>query len=238
MTLETRKLVVRPQGLRRGPLPWAAVGLAIAVLLWVAFEFGRTQGGYSVAAAFAERRQLQGQVEALTARARELEAQFATAEIARRVDREAYAQVEKSLADLQQQLGEQSQELAFYRGIVSPADGTVGLRVQRLLVQPTAEPGRYRLRIVLIQAARQDAIVTGNVEITLDGQRGGGAVSLDLAALGRDRPLPYSFRYFQEVEAEVQVPAGFAPARVQIEVRPRGADAPVRASFPWQVETA
>lgn len=238
MTLETRKLVVRRQGLRRGPLLWAAVGLAVAVLLWVAFEFGRTQGGYSVTQSFAERRQLTGEIEALTGRVRELEAQLATTEIAKRVDREAYAQVDKSLADLQQQLGEQSQELAFYRGIVSPADGTVGLRVQRVLVQPTAEPGRYRLRIVLIQAARQDAIVTGNVEITLDGQRGGRAVSLDLAALGRDKPLPYSFRYFQEVEAEVQVPGDFAPARVQIEVRPRGADAPVRASFPWQVETA
>jgi hypothetical protein len=238
VTLETRKLVVRPQGLRRGPLLWAAVGLAAAVLLWVAFEAGRIRGGYSVTDAFAERRQLQAEVEKLDTRARELEAQLATAEIARRVDRESYAQVEKSLADLQQQLGEQSQELAFYRGIVSPADGTVGLRVQRLLVQPTAETGRYRLRIVLIQAARQDAIVTGTVEITLDGQRGGRAVSLDLAALGRDRPLPYSFRYFQEVETEVQIPPDFAPARVQVEVRPRGADAPVRASYPWQVETA
>ena len=238
MPLETRKLVVRPQGLRRGPLLWAAVGLAVAVLLWVAFEFGRTQGGYSVTRAFAERRQLQEQVETLTERMRELEAQLATTEIAKRVDREAYAQVEKSLADLQQQLGEQSQELAFYRGIVSPADGTVGLRVQRLLVQPTAEPGRYRLRIVLIQAARQDAIVTGTVAITLDGQRGASAASLDLAALGRERPLPYSFRYFQEVATEVQVPADFAPARVQIEVRPRGAEAPVRASYAWQVETA
>ena len=238
MTLETRKLVVRPQGLRRGPLLWAAVGLAAAVLLWVAFEFGRPRGGYSVAGGYAERRQLTGEVETLTARVRELEAQLATVEIAKRVDREAYAQVEKSLADLQQQLGEQSQELAFYRGIVSPADGTVGLRVQRLLVQPTAEPGRYRLRIVLIQAARQDAIVTGTVAITLDGQRGGSAASLDLEALGRERPLPYSFRYFEEVETEVQVPADFAPARVQIEVRPRGAEAPVRASYAWQVETA
>jgi hypothetical protein len=238
VTLETRKLVVRPQGLRRGPLLWAAVGLAAAVLLWVAFEFGRTQGGYSVTTAFTERRQLQGELEKLTARARELESQLATAEIARRVDREAYAQVEQSLAGLQQQLGEQSQELAFYRGIVSPADGTVGLRVQRLLVQPTAEPGRYRLRIVLIQAARQDAIVTGTVEITLDGQRGGRAVSLNLEELGRGKPLPYSFRYFQEVETELQVPADFAPVRVQIEVRPRGADAPVRVSYAWKVETA
>lgn len=238
MTLETRKLVVRRQGLRRGPLLWGAAALAAVLLLWLAFEFGRTQGGYSAASAFTERRQQTGEVERLTQRLREVEAQLAAAEIVKRVDREAYAQVEKSLADLQQRVGEQSQELAFYRGIVSPADGTAGLRVQRVLVQPAAEPQRYRLRIVLIQAARQDAVVTGNVEITLDGLRAGQPTSLPLGELGRDRPLPYSFRYFEEVETEVQVPEDFVPARVQIEVRPRGADAPVRASYPWKVETA
>jgi RES domain-containing protein len=235
--LDTRKLVVRPQGLR-GPLPWAAAALGVLVLLWVAFEVGRARAGYSVTTAFAERRQLRAEVERLQARATELEAQLASAEIARRVDRESYAQVEKSLADLQSRLGEQSQELAFYRGIVSPGDGTVGLRVQRLLVQPAAEPQHFRLRVVLIQAARQDAIVTGTVDVKIDGQRAGRPLSLSLSELGLERPLSYSFRYFQEVEAEIEVPAGVTPARVQIEVRPRGADAPVRASYPWTVDTA
>jgi hypothetical protein len=236
--LDTRKLVVRPQGLNRGPLLWTAAALVALVLLWVAFEVGRSRAGYSVTTSFTERRQLRGEVERLQGRVTELEAQLASAEIARRVDRESYAQVEKSLADLQARLGEQSQELAFYRGIVSPGDGTVGLRVQRLLVQPAAEPQHYRLRIVLIQAARQDAVVTGTVDVKIDGQRAGRPSSLTLAQLGRDKPLTYSFRYFQEVEAELEVPADFTPARVQIEVRPRGADAPVRASYDWQVETA
>lgn len=236
MPLETRKLVVRPAGAFTGWLLWACVVLATVVVVWVAFELGRVAAGYSITSAVAERRQLKSDVERLGARVRELEGQLATAEIAKRVDRESYAQVEKSLADLESKLGEQSQELAFYRGIVSP--GTAGLRVQRLLVQPGGEPRHFRLRIVLIQAARQEATVAGSVEITLDGRRGAQATSLPLAQLGRDKPLPFSFRYFQEIEAEVVLPADFVPARVQIEVRPRGVEAPVRAAYPWKVETA
>jgi hypothetical protein len=236
--LETRKLVVRPQGLKAGPWLWAILALALALLLWIVFEVGRSQAGYSITRSFGERRALQSDVKRLSERVAELEGQLATTEIAKRVDKESYAQVEKSLADLQQQLGEQSQELAFYRGIVSPADGTAGLRVQRVLVQPGAEPQHFRLRLVLIQAARQDQTVQGTVAITLDGKRGGRDVSLPLEELGRDKPLPFSFRYFQEVEAEVVVPHDFVPSRVQVEVRPRGADAPVRASSPWKVETA
>lgn len=237
MPLETRKLVVRTEGFRSGPWLWVILAVTLALLLWIVFEVGRTQAGYSVTRSFVERRAMKADVDRLAARVAELEGQVATAEIAKRVDKEAYAQVEKSLADLQQRLGEQSQELAFYRGIVSPADGTAGLRVQRVLVQPGSEPLHFRLRLVLIQAARQEATVTGTVAITLDGKRGGRDVSLPLEELGRDKPLPFSFRYFQEVETEVEVPQDFAPSRVQVEVRPRGADSPVRASFPWAVET-
>lgn len=238
MPLETRKLVVRPQGLRSGPWLWVILGVALALLLWIVFEVGRSRAGYSIAQALVERRELHGQIDRANARVAELEGQLATSEIAKRVDRESYAQVEKSLAGLQQQLGEQSQELAFYRGIVSPADNTSGLRVQRMLVQPGSEPRQFRLRIVLIQAARQEATVSGTVAITLDGKRGDADVSLPLEQLGRDKPLAYSFRYFQEVDAEVEVPDDFTPARVQVEVRPRGADAPVRATFPWTVATS
>ena len=56
MPLETRKLVVRPQGLRSGPWLWVILGVALALLLWIVFEVGRSQAGYSVTRAFLERR--------------------------------------------------------------------------------------------------------------------------------------------------------------------------------------
>jgi hypothetical protein len=60
--------------------------------------------------------------------------------MARRLDRDAYGQVETTLGDLQSQLARQSDDLAFYRSIVSPADGIQGLRIQRFEVLPGAAP--------------------------------------------------------------------------------------------------
>ncbi|MCZ8129776.1 MAG: hypothetical protein O9284_00545 [Steroidobacteraceae bacterium] len=241
MPTDTRRLVIRPQGPRRTLALYAGFALAALLLLWGVFEAGRASAGFSVASWYAERSALVERAESLQAQVAELEARVAGAEIAKRVDREAYSQVEKSLADLQAQLGEQSQELAFYRGIVSPADGSAGLRVQRLLVVPGEKPSHFRLRIVLIQAARGDARIAGRVELLVEGARAGRPASLPLDAIAQDarsKSLEFSFRYFQEVEAEVVLPADFVPQRVQVEVRPRNADAPVRQTYPWNIATA
>lgn len=237
MPVDTRSLVIRPRSKRSGAL-YAALGVAALLLLWGTFEAGRATAGFSIARWYDERSELRTQMKELARRNGELEARLAEAEIAKRVDREAYTQVEKSLADLQSRLGEQSQELAFYRGIVSPADGLVGLRVQRLVVLPGGEPNRYRVRVVLIQAARNDATVAGTVVLGIDGVQAGQALSLPYAEVAvAEKPLAFSFRYFQEIEAELRLPDGFTPQRVQVEVRSRNATAPVRQSFAWQVET-
>ena len=158
--------------------------------------------------------------------------------MARRVDAESYAQVEKSLADLQARLGEQSQELTFYRGIVNPADNIAGLRIQQLKVLPGIAPRRFRVRIVLIQAARQDSVTSATADLSIDGLRGGRAVNLPLAEIGTSsRSLAFSFRYFQELETEIELPADFLPQRLQIEVRPARASSSIRQTYPWKIET-
>jgi hypothetical protein len=237
MPVDMRSLVIRPRVKRPGAL-YAGFGLAVVLLLWGTFEAGRAAAGFSVVRWFEQRRALAAELKALAQRNGEIEAQLAAAEIARRVDHEAYAEVEKSLADLQARLGEQSQELAFYRGIVSPAEGLEGLRVQRLLVLPGGEPHRYRVRVVLVQAARNDAKASGSVTLAVDGVQGGRALSLPFDEIRvADAPLPFAFRYFQEIETELRLPAEFTPQRVQVEVRSKSATAPVRQSFAWRVET-
>lgn len=237
MPVDTRSLVIRPRSRRSGAV-YAAFGVAAVLLLWGMFEAGRATAGFSIARWYADRAALRTQITDLARRNGELEARLAEAEIAKRVDREAYTQVEKSLADLQSRVGEQSQELAFYRGIVSPSDGLAGLRVQRLIVLPGGEPHVYRVRVVLIQAARNEATVAGTVELGIDGVQAGRTLSLPFAEVAvADKPLAFSFRYFQEIETELRLPVDFTPQRVQVEVRSRSATAPVRQSFAWQVET-
>jgi hypothetical protein len=232
--MDTQRLVVQ----RHRPLQiWLLRGVALIGVvgcLWAAFEAGRLRAGYSIAAAEEEHRL---RVE-LAGRLSETEARLAALEMAKRIDVEAYKEVEKSLADLQARLGEQTQELAFYRGIVNPNEAVAGMRVQRLQVLAGVGPHRFRLRIVLVQTARQDQLATGTADLAVQGLRGGHEVSLPLAKIGTaSRTLAFSFRYFQQVEAEIELPADFAPRKVQIEVQPAKAATAIKQSYPWKIET-
>jgi uncharacterized protein DUF6776 len=239
MPTEAQRLVVRRHTPGRGALLWATLLIGGAVCLLVAFEAGRARAGYSVVAALLDNHEKSTQIEKLSAELREAQARLAAIEMARRVDRESYNQVEKSLTDLEARLGEQSQELTFYRGIVNPSDNIAGLRIQQLKVMPGIEPHRFRLRIVLIQASRQESVTGATADLSVDGQQGGRAANLPLAEIGTSsRALAFSFRYFQELDTEIELPADFLPQRVQVEVRPSKGTATIRQTYPWKVETS
>ena len=110
----------------------AGIVLLIAVCGYLVFEFGRIQADYSIVDALQERRQLEVRIEDLQAEIKSLREQIVLLETHREIDREAYKEVEDSLMSLQANIQEQSDAIAFYRGIVSPADGNSGLRVQDL----------------------------------------------------------------------------------------------------------
>ena len=238
MPTESPRLVVTPHAPRGALLLWTGAVLGVALGIWGTFEAGRMLAGYSVLSAARERLAQSAEIRSLAARLRDTEARLATSEVARRVDHEAQVQVEKSLGELQARLGEATQELAFYRSVVSPSDGILGMRVQRLRVQPSLAPRRYRVRIVLVQASRQEAVTSASADFTVEGVREGHAVSLPLSEIGTSsRVLSFSFRYFQELETEIELPADFVPQTIEVEVRPAKGASPIRQAYPWTIET-
>jgi hypothetical protein len=236
MPTDSDQLVVTRYAPRRAALAIGLATLLVVVVGVAAFELGARRAGYSLLTGAAEHAAAAARERDLARRAEAAEAKLAQAELAARIDHESSAQVEKSLADLEARLAEQSQELTFYRSIVNPVDGIEGLRIERLRILPGSAPHRFRVRIVLIQAARQDAVTSASADLSVDGLRAGRAVNLPLAAIGTNpKPLNFSFRYFQEIETEIQLPADFQPQRVQVEVRPGRATAAIRQSYPWKV---
>jgi Family of unknown function (DUF6776) len=236
--MRTGQLVVRYQS------PWRRRGLAIVgvlggvLLLYVIYEWGRFAGGYSKFAEVQRRRELTAQIEALGQENEKLRGDIAKAELARNVDNKSYGVVEKNLEDLQAQVLKQREELTFYRGIVSPEDGIGGLRIQGFQVQSGGAPRHYRLLLVLQQSMREDAVVSGSVNIQIEGVRANRPEQLGLTQLGegaRADGLPFKFRYFQKFEHAVVLPEGFEPRAVNVEVRSTRL-VPVRESYPWQVQ--
>lgn len=234
--MQNSRLVVRSHRPLRSRIILAVLALLLCLGGWALFEFGRVQGGYNQLQAKARFAELEEQLDALEGENAALRAKVALLETSRQVDKEAYQQVDASLADLQAQIQAQREELVFYRGIVSPEDGRSGLQVQELEIIPGDAERAYRLSLVLIRAIKHDRRVDGVVNFVIEGEKNGTPLSLGLSELGAENlPLQFNFRYFQDFEREILLPEGFTPRKVQVEVTPRTRGvAAVSRTFDWE----
>jgi hypothetical protein len=215
------------------------LGLAIALaLVYAGFETGRMSAGYSIAAAMIERLDLKGRNRALEEEYRELQHRTATAEVAQRVDRQAQSDAQRMMSELQAETARQQQELQFYRALAVRQFGSGTLRVQELRIRAEPEERRYRVLITLVQAASRDTLASGAVTLTVKGLARGVAKELTLAEIepAKRRELPFSLRFFQQIEVPIELPLEFEPASLQIEYRVGGSTEPTRQAFAWRAE--
>lgn len=229
-----------PQPDRRSWVRWlelaAALGLAVLAATY-AYHRGRVTAGLDVAEVAIERRELAAKLSRLEEENAGLSSKVAELEMARRLDREAYGQVERTLGELQSQLSRQGDDLAFYRSIVSPEDGVQGLRIQRFEIQPGGGPREFSIRLTLIQAMRHESVASGLAQVVLHGMQGDRPARHTLGELlGRPRAqLPFSFRYFQTVEQAFTLPVGFEAYEAEVQVRSSKLRIPLQQSFAWKV---
>jgi len=215
-------------------------GILVALVIggYLMFELGRIQANYSIVDRLAERRALQAQIFDLEEHIIALDEEITLLETHRDIDREAYKDVEVNLTELQQKIQEQGDAIAFYRGIVSPADGGRGLRVQELKLKKAQDDHVFTVRLVLIQVMQHDRAVKGNVKFSLEGEQDGVATTYTLQQLvppDEDSSWPFSFRYFQDFDRTLVLPDGFTPERINIAVQSRTKSiASIEQSFLWQ----
>lgn len=215
----------------------AAVLLLVAV---VSYELGLNQAGYNRMRTVQVQGELRRANKKLQDDNKRLSERVAILDTAMAVDRETYRQVELELAELQNRILDQQEDLEFYRGIVDEGDGS-GLRIQAFSISEGLREDEFDLRVVLAQALRSSREVSGSVELTVEGTRDGEPIRLrlrDIALEGDQRRIAYSFRYFQDLKVPVRLPAGFSPDRVRVLVRPGGKSAKtVEEFFVWRVES-
>ena len=219
---------------------WLMRGALAALILlgaYLLFELGRIQAGYNTVEAARERSALESRIAGLEAEIVSLEEQITLLETHRDIDAQAYRSVESSLTELQSKIQEQRDAIAFYRGIVSPADGNSGLKVQDLKLTRGKAERSYTIRLVLVQAMQHDRKVSGEVVLHIDGELDGAERTYaysELVPADGEPDWPFSFRYFQDFDREVILPDGFTPDRVTVEVVSRTRSvASVEESFSW-----
>lgn len=231
------RLVIRTHAPVRRWLMLLTWILFTALGLYLVFELGRYKAGFDGIDAAKQRAVLEDQISALEKTQRDLRVQLAAANETQVAQSQERADIARSIGDLQAQVSAQQRDLEFYRGLVAqPGTKPASVQVQQLKIVPQSVAGQFLLRLTLTRAVRQEDSISGTLTITIDGDRGGTAASLDLADLaGIQRgSLPFSFRFYANMDQLVTLPADFKPQRVTVEVRPsRSGVAPYRQTYVW-----
>lgn len=217
------------------------IAALVLVCAYLIYEFGRIQANYNIVEAGRERQAFAARIDELGAEIASLKEIIASLETNRDIDRSAYQEVESSLVDLQAKIQEQTNEIAFYRGIVSPDDGKAGLRVQDLRLTRSGAERAFNVRLVLVQSLKHDRTVSGDVGLVVEGVQDGSDVSYPYSQLlGAEAKSqwPFKFRYFQDFDREIILPDGFTPESIKIEVRSKTRSiSSIEERFAWSTSS-
>jgi hypothetical protein len=172
--------------------------------------------------------------EALEALASE---QARSAVMEREIDvlRRANALLRESEGARQDEIAELRADLAFYRRLGGASGSQAPLAVHYLELQPTQSPQVYRLIFTLTQNLRWAAVISGRVELGLDGIQDGSARHLGGEQLLPEaaQPVEFRFKYFQQLERLLTLPEGFEPSRLTIRLVAAGLNQPVERAGDW-----
>lgn len=173
--------------------------------------------------------------------ARELERlrqRIATLERSDQISRDANRDLQSTLAERDEEIAGLRADVAFYERLVGATSQRRGLSVHALRMQPQ-QGGAWHFTGTLTQNLNRGAVSSGRLQLALEGTTDGRLQRLDWDDLRQQPDAPgieYSFRYFQQVEGDVVLPAGFTPVRVTARLVPRSGP-PVEQSFSWNEAT-
>ena len=235
-------LVIRPHSPARRLIVIGVIALLLVFALYIVYELGRYNAGYDRLEVAQQRTELEVEIEKLNKSNRDLRTQLAELDTIRIGRAREQAEVTRAIGDLQAQVARQTQELAFYRGIVAQGAAAVGVKVQQLRITPGPKSQRFVVHMALVRSVRPDNVAVGSVALSVDGTTSDGkTTTLDLQALtaAKQKELPFNFRYFENLDEDLVLPAGFQPEKVSVEVRSNKKDiAPASQSFPWSVDAS
>lgn len=235
------RLVVRTYAPLRRWLVIVGTVLAVLIAMYAAFEWGRRNAGFDSRKARSEASELHGKVRDLEGEARRLRLTLASQETERAGQVRERAELARTIGDLQAEVARQAQDLAFYRGVVGENLQAEVMKIQQFRVTAGAEPGQYRVRLVLGRPLRPEDSVSGTAQVTFEAAEGSKPATLDLGAVSdvAGGVLNFNYRYTETLEHDIRLPEGFTPARTTITLQParKGANR-ISQTFLWTVESA
>ncbi|MGD8593845.1 MAG: hypothetical protein PVF82_13475 [Gammaproteobacteria bacterium] len=218
-------------------LKWLLMLGILGVVAWLMFGVGKRSAGQVNVTLQQEQTRLQEKLYQIGRENTELREKYAVLERASQIDKESYVAISENLTNLQNELLELKQEVAFYRGIVAPSEAASGLHITNLTFDPLGEESGFHFKLVLTQVMKNEYIVRGRVRIFIEGLQAGQQKQLTLSQVSGGKledDLTMNFKYFQNIEGDIVLPDGFVPSSVIVDLIPTGKGRTrIKKNFEW-----
>ncbi len=144
-----------------------------------------------------------------------------TLERSSQVERDAARALQETLAERDAELASLRNDVAFFERLAGNTAQRQPLAVHSLSLDPLGDGG-WRYLLILTQNLKKAAISKGSFTLQVEGSQGGALRTLEWNELVQKPDAaaqPFSFKYFQQIEGSIALPADFLPHRVRVNVR-------------------
>jgi len=232
----TAQLIIKARTPWKFWLQTIVIVIACIAGAWAAYMWGYRHAGLQNEMLIQQQDGLIDQIERLGKKNSELRNKYTHLERSTFLDKQAFSDVDTTLHDLQDEILELKEEIAFYRGIVSPVETSSGLNITSMEVSSIGNKKGYHFKLVLTQVMKNDKTVKGKANLSVEGIMNGSQKTLNLKQLsgGHLKELKLKFKYFQNFEGDIVFPKGFIPSRLIVNIDPRGKKrSRIKKTFRW-----
>lgn len=211
--------------------------LAVLALSWLTYSYGLDKGIATRFKVVQERETLKKQLLANEELVTEMRQEIASLKLGEEVDTKATEEVRATVERLQSQIAELNDKIRFYKGVMIPNAESKGLRIERMNLQASTEPGKFSYSLLLTQVVDKHEFVQGGVQINVLGRQGDESVELSLENISTEnkRSERFRFRYFQDINGELEIPGDFEPEAVMVVAQQSGSRGQrLEKRFDWQ----
>lgn len=212
--------------------------LAMMAFSFLTYEYGMGEGLTLQVEVVKEKDLIKTQLAEATKSVDRMRQEIASLKLGGEVDSRATEEVRQTVEALQDEIALLNEEIMFYKGVMVPNAEDKGLRIERLSIEDTPDPNKFRYSLLLTQIVDKHDYVQGGVEIALVGREGDFDLQLSLSDMSQAEKdiIGFRFRYFQNINGELNLPIGFEPRELVIVARSSGRNSQrLEKKFSWQL---
>lgn len=214
------RLIITEHRPYRHVLAGAAVVLAL-VLIGAAFWLGSYIAVPEAVQLRDQTRKLEVESKKNGKRLEHLSQKVATLQRSEQIYRDATQALQATLAERDVELASLRSDVAFYERLAGGDTQRQPLGVHSLSFE-LMNDGSWRYRLTLTQNLKRATISKGQYSFRVEGTQAGKLRTLEWADLVQTEKASlgeFSFKYFQQIEGSIVLPADFAPHRVRVNIR-------------------